>query len=232
MIRDFLIVVLVLGVAAVARAQSPAVKWECPRVSVTCSTDLIGPERTAIFSGSISGADPNTNYQFEWALTGAKILRGQGTPTLTIGEIGDDVVKTALVITGLPSECPNSASASFLSPIEPPAPRKIAEFVSTTRRRERRILNRYVQELIRKPTVQGFIFVYQSPGENGVSLTRHLDQIRKYLEVPLGMPAGRIEVAGGGYRKASEVELWIIWQGSVRPLPTPTIDASAVEPKR
>lgn len=79
----------------------------CPYISVTGSQSGVDG---AIFTANVSDAAGDVTYN--WSISAGSIAEGQGTPTISVGEVGDPgtTVTATVDLGGLPSGCDTSDS--------------------------------------------------------------------------------------------------------------------------
>jgi hypothetical protein len=84
---------------------------QCPTVQVDCPTECHKSGEPFTVTASVTGADPKKNLTYNWSITRGVIKSGQGTPSITITEeTGCEIVAATVEVTGLDSECPNTAT--------------------------------------------------------------------------------------------------------------------------
>jgi hypothetical protein len=102
------VLILVFTFCVAAFAQE---KLSCPKIKVIGPDGIVPFGETVIFTAVIT---PNSDkYFYNWSVSGGKI-QGQNTPVIKIETVGSGLdnknIKATVTITGLPDNCPNSAS--------------------------------------------------------------------------------------------------------------------------
>ena len=84
----------------------------CPTVLVSCPS-RVESQSSITFEATVSGGNPEINY--EWSLSAGKIIRGQGTPKITVDVSGlrHDSVTATVSIGGVNPSCPTVASCTI-----------------------------------------------------------------------------------------------------------------------
>lgn len=79
----------------------------CPSISVSGSQSGVSG---AQFSANVSGTDADVTYN--WSISAGSIEAGQGTPTISVGEVGEPgtTVTATVDVGGLSPECSTSDS--------------------------------------------------------------------------------------------------------------------------
>jgi hypothetical protein len=123
----FFIVVLVPAALAVeGRAQAQAAS--CPTITVESKienspmgmiSDFACPGAPITFTANVSGVEPKQEYTFRWTVSVGKIVKGQGTSSITVSTDTEDAVGALVAATvelvglsGFKSDCKESAQAS------------------------------------------------------------------------------------------------------------------------
>jgi hypothetical protein len=57
---------------------------ECPKLIISCPTDLLETGKTYLVKVRVEGGDVKDNGNFNWSVTGAEIVGGQGTRALAV----------------------------------------------------------------------------------------------------------------------------------------------------
>ena len=107
----FLILVYILCLSIGALAQDG--KQGCPSISVKGPADSVKAGKPVVFTGNVSYEAKNYNPKYEWSIAGGRIVKGQGTLSITVVQpnTGDNLTVT-LSVKGLPEDCQNTASAT------------------------------------------------------------------------------------------------------------------------
>lgn len=103
--KTFLIMIFVLtGLVSVSA--------QCPTIKVVGPAGITNPGDDITFRVDVKVFGPKLSYA--WAIDKGTIIKGQGTPAMTLTTIGlaGDVVSATVEIDGLPQHCENTASES------------------------------------------------------------------------------------------------------------------------
>lgn len=83
-----------------------------------------------------------------------------------------------------------------------------------------------------EPDATGYIFIYGSRRGYRNDVSKRMQCMKNYLIQRRGIPAGRLSVVNGGYRKQVIVEMWLAPGGSLAPVPRPAVPRKQVRFKR
>ena len=113
-------------------------------------------------------------------------------------------------------------------------PRKLAETRSypTGWEADMGALDLLSKALHDEPDTTGVIFVYGSNRELASNVDRRIRCFQTYMTDRRGVPANRIRVMRGCYRRHAIIELWAVSPGSEAPKPTPTLGREDVKPAK
>ena len=78
----------------------------------------------------------------------------------------------------------------------------------------------------------GIIFVYGANREFYQNIDRRIHCFENYMTQRRGIPADRVRVMVGGYRKHATIELWLVPSGAEVPKKTPTLGREDVRPAK
>jgi hypothetical protein len=221
--RTLYILAFIIAAQACLRAQEqqPTPSNVCPTVTVDCPTGIVPLDQPMTFQATISGGDTSVKSTFTWSTSGCKIIAGQGTPTITVGEFQPGAAYSATVhVGGFSEECRTDASCSAaIDHIL--RSRMFDAYGSLAFRDEKARLSAFAIELNNNPGAQGYIIAYASrQSRNRTRL--HLDRAKNYLIKRHEIDEGRIVTIDGGSRDKSSVELWIVPTGAEPPQPKPS----------
>lgn len=186
----------------------------CPNVAIEC------PDRGVVnepltFRSTVSGA-LNVRQTYNWTVSNARILDGQGTDTIhvdTTGLAGQSITAT-LSMGGYHLDCSATCTVQFPVPVEC---KKFDEFPSIASNDLKARLDNYAIAMQNDPTATAYVIVYPGvhgrPGEVQKNTTRVVD----YLVNSRGINAQRIVTLVGPARDALLVELWLCPQGAKPP---------------
>jgi hypothetical protein len=126
---------------------------QCPRVTVSCASTNQTPY---FFTASVTGAGANQSFSYQWTVSGAKLISGQGTPVIAV--IGEPPFTGTVELKGLPSTCTAAvASCSILGGDHVPPIQQIDEFASIPFQRVQPRLDKLAVQLRNTPGSLGYI---------------------------------------------------------------------------
>ena len=83
----------------------------CPLISISCLGNCIGPEY--VFAAVFTPVCPDQKPLYNWTASGGRIIKGQGTSTITVRRrknFSKAVIARLRIKGSIPIECPNAAS--------------------------------------------------------------------------------------------------------------------------
>ncbi len=83
-----------------------------------------------------------------------------------------------------------------------------------------------------EPDSTGYIIVYGARRGYRNDVATRMKCMKDYMIQRRGIPAGSLKVINGGYREYAMIELWIAPNGSLAPVPRPTVEPKNVRFKR
>jgi hypothetical protein len=189
----------------------------CPNVTVSCP-DGATENAPVTFSATISGGSPGITPSYNWTVSAGKIIRGQGTPNITVDTTGlaGQTVRANLDVGGFGTPCPASCASSI--PIMN-KPRKFDEYYDISRNDEKARLDNYAIQLQSEPGSQGYIIVYPSRRARPNDGQARAQRISDYLVNSRGIDTHRVVIVMGPQREDWLFELWVVPEGA--PPPTP-----------
>jgi hypothetical protein len=196
---------------------------QCPVLIVSCPTDCVALGDPFQVSGSVTGGDPNKDVTYHWEISDGKIIKGQGTSSITVDSSGTEGnITSTLTIGGsaVNPECHSTASCTLMTCCEFP-PRKFDLYGQIGRASEAQRLNQFVVELENNPSAQGYVMVFGKVGSDPTKITARIHRIGEYLTDKRGIEPGRIVTVDGGFRDQFTVELWLVPQGAKPPVASP-----------
>lgn len=198
--------------------------------SQTCpSAEVIGPDTVAegkpmIFTAKLIGG--NLAPKFSWTVSEGKILRGQGTSTISVDTkgLGDQMITASVSITFPPTPCSlvESESGIVVAAISTPESRMVDSYVFKTKEDEMARLDNFAIEMQNDPTAKGWIFVYGGPQTTAASIKATIDRVRNYLVKTRGIDQMRVFTLDAGKQAKAAIELWIVPEGAMIPRPKPS----------
>lgn len=182
--------ILLLLTAASVAAQGTSV---CPNLSIVGPAGITTPGDTAIFS-----LNPNLsnfeNLKFNWTVSAGTIVTGVGSPVIT-AQTTQENAGTSLVasvtVSGLPSHCPNTATA--VAPVFfCGLPAMLDEFGKLTPSDERARLDAAAAEWSNNPTFYLFFVITSPAKESRASSDARVARIKRHLSVTRKIPPDRL----------------------------------------
>ncbi|MFN2513153.1 MAG: hypothetical protein ABR568_17235 [Pyrinomonadaceae bacterium] len=191
----------------------------CPNVYITCP-DRVEFNQPVTFTSSLSGGSGNVTPNYNWTVSGGRIIEGQGTASIRVDTTGlaGQTLRATLSMSGYPLDCSATCSISFPVPL---TCKKFDEFGQLARNDEKARLDNYAIEMQNDPSSTAYVVVY--PGRRGQSgqVQNQKTRIVDYLVNSRGFNAGRIVTIVGPPRDEMIVELWTCPQGAPPPTPAP-----------
>ncbi len=83
-----------------------------------------------------------------------------------------------------------------------------------------------------EPNSTGYIFIYGARRGYRNDVVRRMECMKNYMLNRRGIPSDSLRVINGGYREYAMVELWVAPNGSLAPVPRPTVRPKNVRFKR
>lgn len=86
----------------------------CPQLVIACPLETVGQDTRLRFSALVAGEEADAPLAYTWALTGATISQGNGTPTITVDTagLGGRRITATVAVSGLARECQSIASCA------------------------------------------------------------------------------------------------------------------------
>ena len=191
----------------------------CPNVYITCP-DRVEPDQPLTFTSSLTGGSGNVTPNFNWTVSGGRIIEGQGTDTIKVDTTGlaGQTLRATLSMGGYPLDCSASCSISIPVPLKG---RKFDEFGELSRNDEKARLDNFAIDLQNDPTSTAYVIIYPARTGRPSQVQTQKNRIIDYLVNSRGFNAERIITIIGPPRKDMTIELWTVPQGVTPPTPTP-----------
>lgn len=186
---------------------------ECPAITIETPNPVICPDARITFTASVTNGEVNAQQRFNWTISGGRITRGQGTPTITVAtaaaQEGPGGVRANVELVGPGNNC--SQTFSHAVDVTPFCPeRKYDEYGNLPFEEEKARLGLFAAQLRGTPDTMGLIII--RPGakmEVGESEARR-ERARRYMVDGLGLETDRILTREGDGREELAIELWIM----------------------
>ena len=154
----------------------------CPKISVIGPAFPVLPGENSTFTVILDDKAKDLKVEFLWSVENGKIISGQRTPAIIVGEITPDSVSTATVeIKGLPEGCSNTASETAIFPHCPTRPIEIEQLKTSASRLEKLKFDKLITALENEPTATAYIIIFFDEKISQKKLKQKEQQIRKYL---------------------------------------------------
>ncbi len=193
----------------------------CPEISVTGPSSVLQPGETATFILSVTGEIEEAKLEYLWSVSDGKIIEGQGTRAIIVGEVPWDSTPTATVdIKGLPEGCPNTDTetgviCSCISPI------LVDELEISSKPINLKRLNTFVSEIKSNPDDAAYIIIYSNKRFSLSEIKRKESFIKNYL-VSRQIEENRIKIIiarNNGNNDENRIRFWRVPQGAQPPTP-------------
>ena len=189
----FLMAVLLLTPAAAVCEEGE--RGVCPRISVTCPTEMTEMGTPMTFSAKVNGGATGAQLAFNWTASAGTIVNGQGTPSMildTIG-LGGQNIKVTVEVEGLPESCATVASCAA-GVTTPPACNLPLDRYSWEMKfnDEKARLDNFAIALLGEPAAKGYVVM--NPGEDvrPAEVRRRVRRTRAYLTNNRGVDPERV----------------------------------------
>jgi hypothetical protein len=206
----------------------------CPYpVNVSAPTSVAEGDQITFSSDVDYAGSSALNYTWTISPAGARIVRGSGTPTITVDTagLGGQPVSAIIVVDDGSGDrtCRQSAQATT-DVIRPPQAVIFDRVPPVTYDDLKARLDNLAIELQNTPNAQGYIFVYTAPSSRPGQSERLAKRVSDYLVVKRQIDSSRLVIVNGGNRDTDFYEFWIVPQGAQPPQPTPSLSGNAVAP--
>jgi hypothetical protein len=205
----FTIAILAFRQNIIAQSERSA---ECPAISVTGPAGITQPGDTMTFA-AISQVENAKPGDFRWTVSAGRIIHGQGTPKIDVQtprEMNHTIVTALVEVSGLPKNCPNTASvpAAVSSGFHPV---NIDEFGKLPKNDVRGRLDNFLNELLGNRDHIGFIVLRLPTGKaHQGRFQRRLNLIRYHLFNVRKFPKQRIVIRS----ERGEMEHTVLWRSA------------------
>lgn len=205
-----LILLALLVPVASTKSQLPQV--ECPTITIEPSRQIICPDAEVKFTASVTGGEVNAQQRFNWTVSAGRIIRGQGSRTITVataGAQGPGGVSVSVELVGAEIGCALTFSRAVdVTPLCPE--RKFDEYGNLSFEEEKARLALFAAEVRGTPDTMGLIIIRESGKRDMDESGARLERARNYLVNELGLEADRVFTREGDLREEVAIELWIM----------------------
>ena len=191
----------------------------CPNVAIECPDRVVVGEPLT-FRSTVTGGSPGIRQTYNWTVTAARIIGGQGTDTIhvdTTGLAGQSVTAT-VSMGGYNLDCGATCTVQFPVPVEC---RKFDEFSAIAYNDQKARLDNYAIELQSDPTSTAYVVVYPAQRGRPGDVQKHTTRIVDYIVNSRGINGKRVVTLVGPERDVLLVELWLCPQGARSPASAP-----------
>lgn len=220
------------------RPLPPLPKVPCPfPVNISAPKQVTDGE-IITYTADVAYSGTNS-LRYIWKVTpsSARIVSGQGSPTLNVDSTGLGGQRITATLTADDGssypECSQTVQAvSLITPLEKKiiVAREFDECNSCTFDDQKARLDNLAVELQNDPSTRAYILAYAGRMSPLGQVEKLMNRSRDYLITQRGIDASRIVVVNGGFREEDSVELWIVPSGAAAPKPTPTVQMGDVNP--
>lgn len=175
---------LIFIISICAFAFSVSAQNNCPRISVSGPSGIVPNGENMTFSAYIEGISLS-KIGYKWTVSGGKIVSGQRTAELIIVTPPEMIGETTIAlveISGLPENCPNTASSSHV--ICPPplvVSRLIDEFSENSSLIKKENLEKIKIELENDSLAKAYIVEKFKRGTSSKFIRQRIEDIYRYF---------------------------------------------------
>lgn len=220
------------------RPLPPLPKVPCPFPLNISAPKQVTEGEIITYTADVAYSGTNS-LRYNWKVTpsSARIISGQGSPTLTVDSTGLGSQRITATLTADDGtsypECSQTVQAvSAITPLEKKiiVAREFDECNSCSFDDQKARLDNLAVELQNDPSTRAYILAYGGRMSPLGQVEKLMNRSRDYLITQRGIDDSRIVVVNGGFREEDSVELWIVPSGAAPPKPTPTVQAGDVNP--
>lgn len=220
------------------RPPAPKPASPCPYpVNLSAPTSVAEGDVITFTADTAYSGTAALNYSWTVSPSEAKIIAGNGTPTITVdstGFGGRKIVATLTVDDGSgEANCRQVAQASTAVPPPPPHENPAREFdvcCTCSYDDQKARLDNLAIELQNDPSTTSYIIAYAGRTSRTGAADKLLNRAKDYLVTKRVVDQTRIVTVNGGYREEDCVELWVVPRGAQAPQPTPTVQPGDAKP--
>jgi len=221
------------------RPLPPMPKSPCPYPVEVSAPQTVNEGEIITFAADVtySGAE---SLKYAWTVnpTGAKVISGAGTPTITVDTtgLGGQRVIATLVVTDGSSDPSCRQTAQSVAVVTAPerkviVAREFDECINCTFDDQKARLDNLAVELQNDPSARAYVIAYGGRYSPLANVEMLMKRARDYIVGQRGIDASRLVIVNGGFRENDSVELWVVPAGAAPPRATPTVQAGEVKPR-
>lgn len=192
-----------------AQTQNPS----CPSITVIGPGRIPAQNEVITFTAVLDDKARDMKLEFKW-LSNGKILGGQGTNSITVGEWGAFNPTATVQVEGLPEGCPNTASETLIFD-PPPEAYAVDRYLKINPGMERVKLDQFFIALQNDPTASGYILLKITKNETISRVKRQISFIKGYVRFRK-FDGSRLQY-GVCNADLHETSLWIVPLGAESP---------------
>jgi hypothetical protein len=221
------------------RPLPPLPKSPCPYPVDVSAPQTVNEGEIITFAADVSYSG-TAGLKYTWTVnpTGARVISGAGTPTITVdttGLGGQRVIATLMVDDGSADPACRQSAQSVAVVTAPErkviVAREFDECNNCTFDDQKARLDNLAVELQNDPSTRAYIIAYGGRHSPLAQVEVLMKRAREYIVDQRGIDASRLVIINGGFREADSVELWVVPAGAAPPRATPTVQAGDVKPR-
>jgi hypothetical protein len=184
----------------------------------------------------ILGDDGLSRLTYDWQVSGAGIISGQGTSQVVIrptseGSKDDDCINVTLQVKGLPPTCESIKSCKLRINRNCRQPLQIEdEYHGVELQNEKAHLDKIAKSLDKSgPNSVLYLVAYAGRSACVSEAEWRVTRAKRYLVEAHHIEENRLITVNGGFRESFAIELFVLPNNACGPLPTPTLRAGEVQ---
>ena len=222
------------------RPLPPLPKSPCPYPVSVSAPQTVNEGEIITFAADVTYSGTN-GLKYAWTVnpTGAKVISGAGTPTITVDStgLGGQRVIATLTVTDGTSDPSCRQSAQSVAVVTAPerkviVAREFDECNNCTFDDQKARLDNLAVELQNDPSTRAYIIAYGGRTSPIAQVEVLMKRAKDYIVEQRGIDAARLVIVNGGFREDDSVELWVVPAGAEAPRATPTVQAGEVQPRK
>lgn len=208
----------------------------CPTNITVSAPSSVAEGDLITFTSDVQYEGPSAlNYTWTISPAAARVVRGVGTPTITVdtsGLGGQSVAAIIVVDDGSGVRACRTSAQATTDVIKPPESYIFDRVPPVTYDDLKARLDNLAIELQNNPSAQGYIFVYTAPNSRANQYDLLSKRVQDYMTKERQMDASRFVIQSGGNRDTDFYEFWIVPQGAKPPQATPSLTPGYVAPEQ